>query len=394
MSGIALGIVISIIFFLSMSLSVARYSLSLFLIFSVASVLAFVGLYFYSQHIQEKISDSTSPESRALLDSIFASHAKVLGLGEQEFDSVKSSISVTAKYVLSVLGTFRAFGFVFAAMTVAVSSAILIATLMQVERLDQQNQLVEASRRAALINELTAILTEIDEELDNSDKADERMGDVENPVPGKSGTYISEGVELSKRLVWRIVALSRSLQPYRFLEESSLSKNPYSPERAQLLMSLVASGISLNDIFRMGSFEYSYLVDAELANVFLKDTKLSFSNFEGANLVTSDLSDAYLTDCNFKSAILFNVPMVNTDLRRSNFSDARMPEAFQLEGAKLDNIELNGAFVSSPSWLDDLEALDNPPTGLDRDRWLVSDELKDWYIDGEKAGAGYLVYGK
>lgn len=123
-------------------------------------------------------------------------------------------------------------------MTIAISSAILIATLMQVERLDQQNQLAEASRRAALINELTAILTEIDEELDSSDKADEKMGDIENPSPGKSATYISEGVDLSKRLVWRIVALSRSLQPYRFLEGENLSGRPCLTDLAFIKQSL------------------------------------------------------------------------------------------------------------------------------------------------------------
>lgn len=66
LSGIALGIVISIIFFLGLSLSVARYSLSFFLFFSIASVLAFIGLYLYSQKVQEKISGPTSPDVRAL----------------------------------------------------------------------------------------------------------------------------------------------------------------------------------------------------------------------------------------------------------------------------------------------------------------------------------------
>ena len=389
--GIALGIVVSVIFFLSLSLSVARYSLSIFLVFSIAAVLAFIGLFFYSQKINEQISGPPNPKLRALLDSALAPHARKLGFDDQEFDSAKDSIGAIGRYLVAIVGTFRAFGFIFAAMTIAVSSAILIATLMQVDRLDQQNQLAEASRRAALINELTAILTEIDEELDDSERADEKMGDIENPAPGKSPTYISEGTELSKRLVWRIVALSRSLQPYKFLENDRLSEKAYSPERAQLLMSLVASGISLKDIFRMGSFEYSYLVDAELANIFLKDTKLSFSNFESANLITSDLSEAYITDSNFNKAILFNVPMVNADLRRSNFSGARMPEAFHLSGAKLSGVILDGAFVSSPTWLEDLEALEEPPTGLVSSDWVVSKTVKDWFVKGEKAGASYLV---
>ncbi|MES9853629.1 MAG: pentapeptide repeat-containing protein [Candidatus Thiodiazotropha sp. L084R] len=389
--GVALGMAVTIIFYLNLSLSVTRYTLSGFLIFSVAGVIAFVGLAWYSNKLKNNLNKLPVTSIQHLLDSYLSKHAKEIEIDDNDYQSIKRITTESVKYIISMIATLRAFGFVFASITIAVSAAILIATLMQVERLDQQNQLAEASRRAALINELTAILTEIDEELDNSENPNEKMSFIENPEPGKSPTFISEGTELSKRLVWRIVALSRSLQPYRFLQDNNLTSKPYSPERAQLLVSLVASGINLKDVFRMGSFDYSYLKDAELGNIFLRDTKLRNSNFEGANLITSDLSDSYLGNSNFRNSILFNVPMNNADIRGVDFTGARMTESFHLSGAHMSGVILDGAFVSSPSWIKEITELKEPPLNFDSDTWVVSKQPADYFVKGQELGLAYRV---
>lgn len=123
----------------------------------------------------------------------------------------------------------------------------------------EQNVLQESARRSALVFELSSILDEIDEELDDAGiekgaiqtrgKNDEagskpiegrpRRRDIDNPPLYR----------LSARLTGRIVALSRSLRPYRFLDDNGvLQEKSLSPERAQLLLSLMDSGIDMEEI--------------------------------------------------------------------------------------------------------------------------------------------------
>lgn len=387
--GVALGIAASAIGFLHVSLDLSRYALSAFLIVAAAGLIAVVGLVFISYRVQERLGTGHQLLG-ALLESAYTA---VVSDGEPRATALarlrEAGVTVGTA-ALTAFATLRAFGFLFAAITVAVSSAILVATLMQVDRLDQQNQLSEASRRAALINELTALLTEIDEEMD---QFEQRSGLQPKRAPraGEGPTFVRDGVPLTKRLVWRVVALSRSLKPYRFLDGSALSPSELSPERAQLLISLVASGIDMKDILRMGSFESSYLKGAELSNVFLSDAKISGSSFVNANLIQSNLSEAIARDADFSRAVLFNVDMTKADLQRSIFIGARMPEPHQLSDAKLNGANLDGALVSSPEWIEQLAKLDTPPEGLDFSTWTVEPKATDWLFNGQKAGIAHVV---
>lgn len=390
-AGAALGFAAASVFFLYLSLGAGRYTLSALLIVAVAGFISLVGLWWLSAKLRSRISDSPALKIQPILDWLMLPREERTQITAEHAENIKRSITDFASYVASVIALLRAFGFIFAAITAAVSAAILIATLMQVERLDQQNELSEASRRAALVNELTAILTEIDEELDSSTYSEQKMGDIEEPKVGEGPTFVSGGVELSKRLVWRIVALSRSLRPYRFLEDGQLNAESYSPERGQLLMSLVASGVELKDIFRMGSFESAYLRGAELSNVYLRDTKLSHSNFDNANLIQSNLSDAILNGATFSNAILFNVNVENADMSNVKFGGARLTEPHLMSGAKLEGADLEGALVSAADWFEKLKQLEKPPSGLEYDKWKVVDSPVNWFFGGQSAGTAYEI---
>ena len=391
LAGVAFGVAATSIFFLNLSLGVTRYTLSALIILSLAGLVGLIGLSWFSVRVKQRIDAIPIESHRLILDFVLLRRKRPSELTDGEHAKLEEAITGVAGYVFSVFAIVRSFGFVFAAITVSVSAAILIATLMQVERLDQQNQLAEASRRAALINELTAILTEIDEELDGSNRSTQKMGDIDNPELGKSATFVADGFELSQRLVWRIVALSRSLRPYKFLEGDTLVSTQFSPERAQLLVSLIASGIDLKDIFRMGSFEHSYLRGAELPNVFLRDTKLAYSNFEEANLITSDLSEALAVGANFRGAILFLVKFEGADLRNADFSGSRMTDAQMLNNTKMAGANLDGAVVSNSDWLERLQKLPIPPQGLEYEQWEVSASTEEWSFGGDVAGTGYVV---
>lgn len=388
--GAAIGIVATVLFFLNLSLDVTRYTLGALFTVGVGAILAIVGLLVYSGRLRRDLDLRPDQVSKLISEYLTIRQQDEPPTSDQQ-DALQTKLYQVGQYLVSIVATIRAFGFLFGAATVAVSAAILVATLMQVERLDQQNQLSEASRRAALINELTAILTEIDEELDASSASDERMGEVEDPRPGISPTYVDGGSELTKRLVWRIIALSRSLRPYRFLEDGVLSNESFSPERGQLLISLVASGIKTTEVFRMGIFDTAYLRGAELSNVYLADIKLSGASLQDANLITSNLKDCICRGVNFDGAILFSVEMSNADVSNSSFRGARLPHPQFWNGAKLENVDLEGALVGEAAWLDEIAALVAPPQSFDRSLWRVDSELVPWFHDGGEAGMAYRL---
>jgi hypothetical protein len=389
--GVTLGVAGTAIAFLHLSLDLSKYALSAFLILAIGSLIAVIGLALFSSYMRHRLDDGPKLLVQ-LLESIHAAVVEKDSNRETALANLKGIGVSVVTTVLTTLATIRAFGLLFAALTVAVSAAILVATLMQVERLDQQNQLVEASRRAALINELTALLTEIDEEMDQLElKGVKDSSKKSPPRAGEGPTFVRDGISLSKRLVWRIVALSRSLKPYRFLEGITLSNTEYSPERAQLLISLVASGIDMKDIFRMGSFEYSYMKGVELSNIFLGDAKLNNSSFEGANLITSNLSGSIARDTDFSGAILFMVDMTNADIQNSKFFGTRMPEPHQLAGAKMNDANLDGALVSSVDWIQNLISQKTPPTGFEASQWEISSETVEWRFNKQKAGIAYVL---
>lgn len=389
--GLALGVAVTTIFFLNISLELSRYVLSGFVILAIASLISLFCIIWYSSHQRRKLGNISKQVGNVVGEIATLSEKGIAGLDESDQAKLASKAEVVVQYAVSIFATLRAFGFVFGAATVAVSAAILVATLMQVDRLDSQNQLAEASRRSALINELTAILDEIDEEIDASGTSEEELGVVNEGQAGQGPGFVTNGFTLSGRLVWRIIALSRSLRPYRFLEDKNLSERAFSPERGQLLVSLVASGVDLTEIFRGGDFEAAYLKGAELSNVNLRDTKLSNSNLRYANLITSDLSECSCRDVDFRDTVMASVQLKDADLTGSIFQNARIPHSNFFSGAKLDSVNLDGAIVGEKTWISDIVSLAEAPTGFAADEWIVEPESVEWFFNGVLAGKGYRV---
>lgn len=197
----------------------------------------------------------------------------------------------------------------------------------QNSRLDQQTQLQEAERRSALVfllgNTLEAINTELKEDY------------------GKDSIR-----NLSPQLIGQIIALSRSLKPYRFLEEDTLIPKPLSPERGQLLVSLVESqldDITFEEIILKANFE-----GADLRGADLKMKNLSSINLFGADLSQvdfseTDLSWAQLSETKIKEANLYRAYLRGIDLSKSDLSGA------ELVGARLMEADLSFANLSRAS---------------------------------------------
>lgn len=215
-------------------------------------------------------------------------------------------------------------------------------------RLDQQTYLQEAGRRSSLIFLMGNLLDAMDRELK------EDIG-----LPGVR--------DLSPQIIGRVVALSKSLRPYRYLETDSLIPRELSPERGHLLISLVNSQIdnsSLRRIFQYSDFSSADLKDAVLSGEYLSGINLSHADLKGAtldetdlsrsDLSGADLSDAVLARANlkearFRQAILTNAYLESADLTQANLYGASMRSA-NLSGAKLRQAHFTNANLSEANF--------------------------------------------
>lgn len=196
-------------------------------------------------------------------------------------------------------------------------------------RLTQQTYLQEAERRSALILLMGNLLDALDKELKD---------DI-----GQKGVR-----DLSPQLVGRIIALSSGLKPYRYLESDSLIAQEISPERGQLLLSILSSEVdngTLRRIFQSADFSFSELQGAALAGEFLEGINLRNADLSKANLNGARLPGADLNKADLSGAIL-----AGTDLRKANLSETDLRETFITEvdfrGASLYGTDLRGVDLS------------------------------------------------
>lgn len=195
----------------------------------------------------------------------------------------------------------------------------------QNKKIDNQIQLEESNRRGALIVMMSNIMDKVDEEL----KDDWNDDNIRN---------------LSPQLIGRIVALSQSFRPYRFLQDSMLIEKPLSPERGQLLLALVNSKLdelTYDDLFIKASF-----AEADLEKANLRGLKLSKIDLKGANLKLADLSrstlfHSRLNETNLEETIFNGADLYETDLQRANI------ESTKFYHADITNIRLQDAFLKN-----------------------------------------------
>ncbi|HNL39374.1 MAG TPA: pentapeptide repeat-containing protein [Saprospiraceae bacterium] len=144
---------------------------------------------------------------------------------------------------------------------------------IQNKRIEQQTYLQEAERRSSLVFLFDNVLDRMDDELRR------------NPATR----------ELTPQLIGRIVALSKALKPYRYLEGDTITSRMSSPERGQLLLSLLASKLSRNtydQIFLLADFSYSTLQNVNLDKAYLANINLSYAQLESVSLSGADLRNA------------------------------------------------------------------------------------------------------
>jgi uncharacterized protein YjbI with pentapeptide repeats len=152
---------------------------------------------------------------------------------------------------------------------------------------------------------------------------------------------------LSEAAISRIVALSYALKPYRILEGDTLATNLLSPERGQLLLSLVnmeMDSSSFSKIKHKANFENADLQGANLSGKNLSGMNLRRSTLkdavlDSANLNNVDLTYANIWGASFKGTSLIGADLVRADLRWAVFTETNLKDA-NLNGADLGNARL------------------------------------------------------
>lgn len=256
--------------------------------------------------------------------------------------------------------TVAAAGGALALMTVILLNYQNLLLEKQNEKIEHQTHLLEASRRSSQVFIMGEVLSDVNLEL----KDPHNFND-----------------SLSPALTSRIVSLSLAMRPYRYWENEGLTAKSLSPERAQLIIALIGSG--LNEDFwvdhilskaewRHADLSHTDLIGRNLSTIDLENARLLGASLEGANvrksnLMGADFTLAYLIGTNFelanmKEAIftkadLTRANLAHTDLSNTSFFNANLERA-NLYGAFLFNTDfrgvnsLNGAIVDGYDWFD------------------------------------------
>ena len=198
---------------------------------------------------------------------------------------------------------------------------------IQNERIEQQTLLQEAERRSSLVFLFDNVLNKIDEEL--------RI----NPARR----------ELSPQLVGRIVALTKALKPYRYLEGDTITSKMTSPERGQVLLSLLASKLNPNtydQIFLLADFSYATLANVNLDGAYLRNINLAHAVLESVSLTGADLKNANFEEAELTDA---HVQLTGPGARPAHFDFANFHKAHLVDsdfgGSYLDFANFAGAWL-------------------------------------------------
>nr|WP_231389206.1 MULTISPECIES: pentapeptide repeat-containing protein [unclassified Aquimarina] len=176
------------------------------------------------------------------------------------------------------------------------------------------------------------------------------------------------------------------MKPYRYIDDGVLIDKPISPERGQLLFTLLKSDLGLEssqDILNSAEFRYTNLRKVNLGRgVNLKYARLDYSdlteaqmpaaNMESCDLKEVRMSKINLSDGNLKRARLHNANLQRAELLSVDFTNANL-YGVDLSGADLSEAILWGTKLENANLTDAI--LDN--VIVDRQDWItyISDTL-------------------
>lgn len=189
----------------------------------------------------------------------------------------------------------------------------LYILIKQNELIKTQNLLVEGSRRSSYSYQLAQVLDDID-----------------------------DGYSTKTRR--RVISLCNVLKPYRYLDEDGQTTVYYSPERTQVLIYLINSGMSnaqLSVLFDNIDFSYCDLRNVDLSGRYLAGINLSHSNLENCELNTANLDNGDFSYANLKNVQFSNGRAKNASFRNADLTEAKFTKAKDLSGADFTDAEVD-----------------------------------------------------
>lgn len=275
----------------------------------------------------------------------------------------------------------------------------------QNEKIDQQNllsaqnvQLAEAQRNSALAVEITQIAIAIGQAATDARARVEAEGFVANS-PLDAMVNVMDPLALDQGLVLRIIAASRAVQPYRFLDtglsaendtdkmrvamsrrtdlpntlarmaeafdwrvpgpENLLIDRPASPERGQLLQVFMAGGLRNLEVLNHFGLDlaFAYLQNADIVMLTAQGARLSYADFSGSHFNGGDFGGSYLENtrfrgCRFDDTVFAAVTAdrVREPLRASDAPFSTFLSGADFSSAVLIDVDFSGARLAAANF--------------------------------------------
>lgn len=283
----------------------------------------------------------------------------------------------------------------------------------QNEKINIQNNLLEAERRSSLVFLMSNILDKVVEEIrEQKQQTKEQFGAVPDSI----------SYQLSEPLIGRIVALSRAFRPYQPLQADLISDKLVSPERGQLFIALMYSNLDSNtqrSIASSGDFSNATIGNIDLRNAHLNRARFSGADFSDMNFKSLSLSNAALSwealffgtpsakelkdipsvafgkrngadlsDADLSYADLRLVDLRGADLNRADLREAEIFSA-DLRGADLKNANLRNADLRFSLFSDEIRYADLRGADL-REVEIFNAKLSGAKLSGANLSGGYV----
>jgi hypothetical protein len=262
--------------------------------------------------VVEDLSQASRAHAQGDTDKALEHLGRAVGEGAAWY-----SAAATRRFAAqAALGLLISFGGSIGAILLLNQNALL---LDQNKKIDKQNDIADAQKRSAFVTEMFSILQEV----------------AKTPHPNG---------ELPKELVARILVLTISAVPYRYLSRAGPSEESVvlSPERGQLLLALARMNVKLSSLEEAGvEFDSSDLRGLDLSLVDFSEMTLTGCDFSFSSLKEARFVKAELLLPHFNKATLLGVDFSGAKLQIVNFNDA------QFLGTKFD-----GAFLSTVEFKD------------------------------------------
>jgi uncharacterized protein YjbI with pentapeptide repeats/uncharacterized protein YneF (UPF0154 family) len=364
--GMALGVVLSLVVTVGSKLDAVWYVASGLLLIAVAMIFGvIIGHYVFEsrkKRLQKNalglLADASTvlPAATEDLLALAQTHDRHhLHALWARLTRIKPTLRELSGLLFAMIFRVMAMSTLIAVLGGAISFAVFLATYLQVERMGEQNKLLEnqnamveeeiklvrkqmkaddAARKVDLSLSIAAQRQAVVLGLIDAIDAEIALLKADDVGRGEGLGYVRPGsskkIEISTGMYRRIQRTLSQLDPYRVVvpETMTVDDTLRSPEQELLIHYLESSTIDLTRL----SLRRAYFVGADLSELEIGEIDLNESRFDGAVMTRCDLSDAYLEQASLR----------RIEAARASFSGAHMAKA-NLERAALSGADLSGA---------------------------------------------------